>query len=226
MSKRLTTEEFIKRAKEVHGDKYDYSLVDYKNNNTKVKIICPKHGVFEQRAADHLSGYGCKKCHKENFYQKLTAEEFIKRAKEVHGDKYDYSLVDYKGCQTKVKIICPIHGEFEQEPTAHINQKQDCPFCAFQKRAVKNSLSKQTFITRANKIYGNKYKYDLSNYSNSYSEIEITCPIHGIFIQKAYNFLRGCDCQKCNSSSKGEDKIIKLLNGSGLEFISQKNLMI
>ena len=126
--KKLTTEEFIKRAKEIHGDKYDYSLVDYKNMTTKIKIICPIHGVFEQRPSDHLRG-DCFFCAGKN---KLTTEEFIKRAKEIHGDKYDYSLVEYKGIYEKVKIICPIRGLFEQSPSNHLNKTypQGCPFCS------------------------------------------------------------------------------------------------
>ena len=111
------TKEFIAKAKAVHGDKYDYSKVNYVNSFTKVTIICPKHGEFEQTPNLHLKSQGCPNCYGN---KKMTIEEFIKRAKEVHGDKYDYSKVKYVNALTKVTIICPIHGEFEQTPAKHL----------------------------------------------------------------------------------------------------------
>lgn len=162
MPKKLTTFEFIQRAKELHNNKYDYSLVDYKNNKTKIKIICPIHGVFEQYACHHLKGCGCVSCSPEKIsnIKKKSTEEFIKEAKEIHGDKYDYSLVDYKGCQTKVKIICPTHGVFEQQPTAHVNQEQGCPFCnkSHGEKAIQDWLEKNGYIL--NETYFREYKFN------------------------------------------------------------------
>ena len=103
---------FVEKAKSVHGDKYDYSLVDYTESKNKVIIICSKHGEFKQRASGHLSGYGCSKCSYEK--QKLTLNEFLVKGKKVHGNKYDYSLVDYKNYDTKVKIVCPVHGDLNK----------------------------------------------------------------------------------------------------------------
>ena len=124
---------FLKKAKEIHGDKYDYSLIkDFSTTHAKYKFICSKHGVFEQTGYSHLQGYGCKECADE-YQSKLKQKDlkwFLKKAKEIHGDKYDYSLVDYKGCQTKVKIICKQHGVFEQAPNSHL-QGSGCPFCTF-----------------------------------------------------------------------------------------------
>ena len=124
-SKRLTTEKFVKKAKYIHGDRYDYSLVDYKNNYTKVKIICSIHGSFEQIPNNHLNGKGCSKC---SGSKKLTTEQFIKKAKIIHSDKYDYKLVEYKNKETKIKIICPEHGIFEQRPYDHLSGS-GCPKC-------------------------------------------------------------------------------------------------
>ena len=108
---KLTTEEFIKKAREVHGDKYDYSKVEYVKSKAKVTIICPEHGEFLQTPQKHLYGQGCPKCgHK----SELTTEEFIKKAREVHGDKYDYSNVEYVDAKTNVCIICKQHGVFWQ----------------------------------------------------------------------------------------------------------------
>ena len=122
---KLTTEEFINKAKIIHGDKYNYPLVEYKNNYAKVKIICKEHGIFEQVPNHHLRNHGCPKCKK----NRLTTEEFISKAKNIHGEKYDYSLVKYENNHTKVKIICIEHGIFEQTPNHHLSG-QTCGTCA------------------------------------------------------------------------------------------------
>lgn len=117
---------FIEKAKEIHGNKYDYSLVDYKNNNTKVKIICPIHGVFEQEPRIHINNKcGCPDC---GGTKKSNTEDFIKKAKKVHGDKYDYSKVKYKNARTHVTVICPEHGEFSITPDNHLHGK-GCAKC-------------------------------------------------------------------------------------------------
>ena len=121
-----TTEEFIQRAKLVHQNKYDYSLTNYINVRTKVKIICKEHGVFEQMPNSHLKGIGCSKCRDKK--QSSTAEEFIRKAKLIHQNKYDYSLVEYIGAKIKVKIICKEHGVFEQMPNNHLSGR-GCPIC-------------------------------------------------------------------------------------------------
>src|SRR5574344_275275 len=125
-TKRLTTEQFIEKAKKIWGDEYDYSLVDYKNGKTKIKIKCSRCGnIFEQRPNDHLNGHGCR-CRNE-----VSKEEFVRRAKEINGDAYDYSISEYKNYETKIKIKCNKCGNiFEQRPTDHINGKQGCPHCS------------------------------------------------------------------------------------------------
>lgn len=136
-NKKITTAEFIKNAINVHGNKYDYSLVDYKNNFTKVKIICQEHGIFEQKPNGHLiQKSGCLKCSGKNL---KTTEEFISFAKNIHGDLYDYSLVDYNNSLTNIKIICKKHGIFEQRPDSHICRNHGCPIC-------KNSKGEQIII--------------------------------------------------------------------------------
>jgi very-short-patch-repair endonuclease len=125
-SKKLINKDILSLFKEKHGNFYDYSLVKYINNHTKIKIICPEHGIFEQIPKIHLRGSGCPKCSKNN---KMTTKDFIHKAKKIHGNRYDYSLVDYKNTKTKVKIICPEHGIFEQIPNNHISKKYGCPFC-------------------------------------------------------------------------------------------------
>jgi hypothetical protein len=122
--KKLTTEDFIEKAKSIHGDKYDYNKSVFLTTRKNVKIYCKYHGEFEQRAANHLIGNGCKKCHFEN-----RKQDFLIRAKNIHGDKYDYSLVKYEHNEGKITILCKYHGEFEQTAYHHLNRKQGCPNC-------------------------------------------------------------------------------------------------
>jgi hypothetical protein len=121
-SKTLNNDEFILRSVKSHGDKYDYSLVNYVKNNIKVKIVCPIHGEFEQTPVSHIRGKGCNKCGIQTTREKLSFDvnKFINKSNLTHNDKYDYSLTEYINSHTKVKIICPIHGEFEQLPYDHV----------------------------------------------------------------------------------------------------------
>lgn len=130
MSKKLTTEEFIRRAKEVHGDKYDYSLSEYTGIDDEIFIVCPIHGKFKTTPYTHLKICGCAACSRAENGEKRrkTKTDFIKEAKSVHGDKYDYSKSKYIGNSKKICIICPEHGEFWQRPFAHL-KGQGCPLC-------------------------------------------------------------------------------------------------
>ena len=135
--KRSSTEQFIQKAILIHGDKYDYSKVEYKTAHNKVVIVCPIHGEFEQRPNSHLSGDGCPKCKVDE--HRSSTEQFIRKAIFVHGDKYDYSKVDYKYSNTKVKIICPEHGEFNQTPANHL-RGSGCPFCKSENQRRLNAI--------------------------------------------------------------------------------------
>lgn len=128
---KLTTEEFIARAKAVHGDKYDYSKVEYVSAKNKVLIICKEHGEFQQTPQKHLAGQGCIKCHRKSMAKRysLGKEKFLERANAIHNSLYDYSDVEYVNGHKKIRIICPTHGVFEQEPASHL-QGHGCPFCA------------------------------------------------------------------------------------------------
>jgi hypothetical protein len=204
-----STEEFIIRAKRKHGDKYDYSLVEYKNCGTKVKIICPKHGMFTQTPVIHLRS-GCKLCFFDHLSKEhsISTEEFIIRAKRKHGDKYDYSLVDYKDANTKIKIICPVHGIFEQVPYSHL--VSNCKKCAL---ANDPKELFDAFVVKANKKHNNKYDYSLVEYKNSDIKIKIVCPKHGPFWQTPRNHL-WFGCKKCGNeivyNKHDKNSIIKL----------------
>jgi len=133
MSKKFTQKEVLDRFKKVHGDEYDYSLVEYVNTDTKISIICKKdgHGVFQQTPYKHLIGRGCPDCGniKQGNSKRKTKEDFVKQAKEVHPDKnYGYEKVVYVNAFTKVVIVCPVHGDFPQLPNNHM-QGKGCPKC-------------------------------------------------------------------------------------------------
>lgn len=146
---KLTTEEFIMKARKVHGDRYDYSKVEYVNNQTPVIIICPIHGEFPQRPNNHLNGNGCPKCSREtqSARQATNQEVWVKRAKRVHGDKYDYSKVKYVNNHTPIRIICPIHGEFMQTPANHI-KGEGCQACGISKLSLSQEEAKKRIIEK------------------------------------------------------------------------------
>ena len=182
-------DEFIKKCREKHGDKYDYSKVDYVNNNTNIKIICKEHGEFQQVPYYHLNSNGYPKC---SGRYRLTTEEFIEKSKLIHGDKYDYSNIDYKNCNTEVSIICKIHGKFSQKPVSHYWGKSGCPKCA------NKNITTEEFIEKSKLVHGDKYDYSNVIYNLSNDYINIICKIHGEFNQVASIHLRGCGCQKCS----------------------------
>ena len=125
-SKNMDTKLFIEKAIEQHCNKYDYSIVEYKNSKEKVNIICSIHGIFKQTPTKHLYGDGCPEC-ANNI--KLTKNEFVAKANIVHNNKYDYTKVDYNGNKHDIKIICSVHGEFAQKATKHLSGN-GCPLCA------------------------------------------------------------------------------------------------
>ena len=170
MPKKINTNEFIEKSKKRHGDKYDYSLSEYSGSLHKIKITCKKHGEFEQSAGMHILGKGCPTCSKT---KKITQIEFLSLAKEIHGNKYDYTLCEYKNAKTKVKIICPKHGIFEQAASSHTGQKTGCPFCS-----KKHNYSNEEFSKLANLIHNNKFNYDEINYVNNYTKIKISALPH------------------------------------------------
>ena len=215
MSKKLTTEEFIIKAKEVHGDKYDYSKVEYVNSHTNVIIICPTHGEFLQTPTKHLMGSGCSKC---SGKVKLTTEDFIIKAKEVHGDKYDYSKVEYVNNITEISIFCKKCKKFfTQKPSIHL-MGSGCNVC---NKSTKK-LTTEDFIIKAKEVHGDKYDYSKVNYINSNTKITIICNEHGEFQQKPSNHLQGQGCSKCSKCNKltTEDfiKEVKKVHGDKYDY--------
>ena len=229
-------QKFIERANEKFNFKFDYSLVEYKNNDGKVIIICPIHGQFEQCTDDHLnSKYACNDCKKDvSVSNKVVKEKvikikldkikidrkelFFKRCFEIHGDRYDYSITEFKSSNDKVKIICREHGIFEQRASAHLNG-QGCMECRLEKRRT----GLDVFISRCFEIHGDKYDYSLiTEYVNSKTKVDIICKKHGVFkMRPEHHTNRGQGCPVCKESI-GEKIINNYLEKKCLEFIQQK----
>lgn len=193
MPKRLTKEDFIERAMLVHGNKYDYSKVNYVDAHTKVCITCQEHGDFWQQPYSHLNGKGCPVCGKEknDNSKRLSQDVVIERMVAVHGDFYDYSKFVYVDMHTKGVIICHIHGDFLQSAHEHISG-QKCPICS-----GKQKWTEEMFLGMAHKKFGNKFIYH-HNFVDSNTITKITCPIHGDFYTSPRNHLRSSfGCPKC-----------------------------
>lgn len=198
METEKTGSNFIQKAQAVHGNKYNYSMVEYTTNKNKVHIICPEHGGFWQRPYSHLRGVGCPICGrlKANKAETDTRDIFIQKAKLVHGDKYDYGKVEYINSQTKVTIICPEHGEFIQAPAMHLSGN-GCPKCGRIYARKANTFSADTFIAKAKKVHGTTYDYSKVQYVNSRTKVILVCPEHGEFLQAPHKHLLGQGCPKC-----------------------------
>ena len=206
-----TLDQFIKESNKIHNNFYDYSLVIYKNNQTKVKIICPIHGMFEQITKDHLYGHGCPKCYyiKHSLMSKKTTDCFIEEAIAVHGYTYDYSLVEYTGTSKKVKIICPIHGIFKQTPNCHL-RGGGCRQCFDARNSKNKTLTTEQFIKKAIEVHGDRYDYSLVEYVGAHDKVKIICSVHGVFNQRPNNHLNGAGCSECSGSISNQE--IELLS--------------
>ena len=205
-TQKMTTKEFITRAQDLHQQKYDYSKVKYTNYHGKVVITCFIHGDFEQTPASHLKPCGCSKCGDMKTIQKLslTNEQFIQKAREVHGNKYKYDKVVYINSNTKVIITCLIHGDFEQTPASHCNLKCGCPKCRDMKISEKLSLTNEEFIEKSKELHGDFYDYSKVEYVNCYKKVIIICEIHGEFEQAPTTHLKPAGCPKCAKNYLGE----------------------
>ena len=202
----MTTEEFITKAKNIHGDTLDYSITEYIDKSKKLTIICPIHGKFTQSPESHYKGTGCPICAREAKYEKrrqLATQKFLTEASKIHNNKYDYSKVIYREAKEVVIIVCPEHGEFKQRPFAHA-KGQGCPKCGDEQRDLKRESKKvgiKEFTKRAIAVHGTAYDYGSAVYTSAKSNLSIICKIHGEFHQRPNNHLRGMGCPKC--STKG-----------------------
>jgi len=215
MSK-FKTEDFIRKSQEIYGNKYDYSLVEYKNNHTIVDIVCPKHGIFKKRPCHFYNLSECPDCIKEQKVFLPTLNDFVSLANKIHNNKYDYSLVEYKNNYTKVKIICSEHGIFEQKPYYHV-KGHGCDECGKNNR----KLTTTSFIQQAIEKHGNKFSYEKTKVDGVKNKVIVNCRKHGEFKINIYSHLK-CDggCLECK-----KEKLKKLYTSNNHEFI-EKSLNI
>ena len=193
-------------ANQRHNNKYDYSKVIYKGAKDKVEIVCPIHGSFWQTPDDHIrKGHGCPQCGKENrkkgkfktdIKATITKDEFLHKSKELYGNKYQYpELENVFSYRRKIKIICPIHGEFYETPYQHLLNQKGCKQCL----------------------------HDI-NYIDSITPVCIICSKHGEFWQKPNLHISShCGCPKCNQSH-GEEEISKYFKSKKIIIEEQKTI--
>lgn len=196
----ISTQEFIERAREVHGDRYEYGV--YTNTTTNITITCATHGAFDQLPSNHLNGFGCPSC---TGNKRLTQEEFEERAKLIHGNRYEYGKFTSTGkC---IDITCQHHGIFAQSASQHL-RGDGCPKCA------NKHVTQLEFIEKAHKVHGNIYEY--GTYSKALNKIKIICPVHGPFDQIANDHLNGFGCPRCTTTGYSNLQI------EWLDYITQK----
>jgi hypothetical protein len=211
--RKKTQEEFIIDSNIKHNNFYDYCKSIYVNTRTDLDIMCPIHGIFSQKAGDHLQGKGCKDC---GGSVKITRNEFINRSNEVHNNKYGYSE-DFENQKTEVEVICPIHDKFTIKPILHMSGK-GCIECH-------KEYLKKDYIKKANIVHNNKYTY--LGYVNTKKDVEIICPIHGLFTQRASSHLSGNGCDDCvkDNLRSSNDKFIKDSNITHDNFFTYENVL-
>ena len=230
MSKKLTTEEFIEKARIIHGATYDYSKTVYTHSLAKITIICKIHGEVEQTPSNHLQGKICKYCAID--IKTSSKEEFIQKATKIHGSKYDYSKVVYENNKIDVIIKCPTHGEFKQTPNCHL-KRQECPECGRLKCDEARKLTTKEFIEKAKLVHNDLYDYTITEYKTSKEEVQIICPNHGAFTKIAQSHLSGQGCPYCTIYGFKKDKPailyylkIMLKNGNSLYKIGITNYSV
>lgn len=205
MSKKLTTDEFILKAKDIHGEKYLYKNVSYKNSRTKVNLFCTIHNTdFSILPYAHLQGNGCPNCSQDKRTKsntKYNLSEFLCISTEKHNGKYDYEKVSFNTLSDKVVIICAEHGEFSQQANLHMGGRQ-CPKCAKISMANKNRLSIDEIIAKCNKVHGFKYDYSKFDKVVNNDKVIIVCPTHGEFSQALYSHKSGTGCPKCSNERR------------------------
>lgn len=186
---RTTLEEFKKRSSEIHSDKYDYSEVQYVNANTKITIICPIHGKFEQTPASHLNAArGCQSC---GGNKRHTTESYVLRCKSVHTDKrYSYDKTLYSGWNNKIIVSCEDHGDFSIKAGNFVNG-QGCPKCAGKRKTTED------FVSESKSVHGELYDYSETVYRGATTKVTIICKRHGSFLKTPSDHLNGGGCQKC-----------------------------
>jgi len=197
MAKKLTTEEIIGRLYKLHGNRYGYSMVDYRGSSKKIRLVCSIHGEFCAFPGNMLNkGTGCKKCADISNGEKArkTTEEFTQAAESKHPNMFTYSKTKYMTNTAEVTITCKVHGDFLTTPAYFFDNTYGCPTCAEVSRGQSIRSNTEEFIKTANTVHNNYYSYKHTKYTLAKNTVIVTCPIHGDFAQKANNHLNGRGC--------------------------------
>ena len=195
---KLAVETFEKKCSKVHDNKYIYHQ-DFRGLSFKVKITCPDHGDFYQKAYDHLyRGSKCFNCSRKTW----TMEDFEKRAIEKFKGKFTYHQ-DFVTTASKIKIICPIHGLFYQNAQNHIRSKEGCPRCGYETMGKNSRIPVEVYEKRAKEKHGDKFTY-FQDYTGLTEMITVKCPEHGIFkIMASSHLTSKYGCQQCGFKANG-----------------------
>jgi len=215
--------DFLSKANLKFTNRFDYSKSVYVNAHTPITISCPTHGAFQMIPWVHLSSTtGCPSCSQTNFTtsRRFNKEDFIRRCTEVHGNKFDYSEVEYKNMKSNVIITCPTHGKFTINAWQHLQSKHGCVQCGYANIGTLLSLTKEEFISRAISVHGDRYDYSDVMFKNGSEKVTIKCHKHGSFKKQVQSHLGGSGCPKCQFS-KGEDTIRKVLEERHILYVAQ-----
>jgi hypothetical protein len=225
-SKVKSKEIFVEQAIKIHHDAYDYSLVNYINTKTKISIRCIRHdSIFQQTPQSHLNKNGCPICGREGTaaYQRSNTKDFTEKLKNLYGEKYDYSRIDYLGNRIKIWLKCNIHDEWNKViPSVVLNGSGGCPKCSIEIKSRKRKSNTADFTEKAKSIHGDRYTYDLVVYETARGKVSIKCVEHNKIFKMTPNLhLSGSGCPWCNRS-KMENEIEKILNEFKIEYVQQK----
>lgn len=224
--KSMSTDDYKCLCVQKHGDAYNLDDVEYTSMKDYVFPSCKKHGKFKIRAFDFAYLRGCPHCGRDNkvktpFKRKrmnMTFDEFKTTAEQIHGHKYEYDESSFVNLKTKMNIICPIHGVFQQSPHSHLNG-HGCNQCGVIKRSLAQTTTTEEFVEKCNKIHNGKYIYSQTNYTDCYNDVDIICPKHGLFSMAAYSHLQGHGCKQCAI----EENALKMLKEQE-EFIKEAKI--
>ena len=200
----LTEKDILLLFRNTHGDKYHYEFSEDLSIKAKVRISCPKHGVFLQTIDSHKHGSGCTQCgiEKNTDLKRRDISELISKFRTIHGDEYDYSKVDYSSMHGKIEIGCPVHGPFFQMPSGHLSGK-GCHKCAGR------GLSVKEYIIRYKEVHGNRYDYSkIKTIDKVKDKIEIGCKVHGVFRQTADSHFQGVGCPFCTLTPQSKQELM------------------
>lgn len=209
---------FIKKARTIHGNRYDYNKITEPDDKGNVIIGCKVHGDFTRQAYGHLQGQHCTLCNKISRVRRL-GKDFIAKSSQIHGSYYNYNLVRYLKASEKVDITCPKHGTFQQRPSCHL-AGAGCKQCGKDKMSLSKRSTTAEFVEKARSIHGSLYSYVDATYTGNENPLTIACSQHGPFTQTPAVHLKGSGCQKC-SYGKPRTKewfVQKAIEVHGLKF--------